>query len=105
MKRRLLVCVEITCGIFCDKIFCGELHYYIFVHALSSKATIFLSTFKFEIRSSSPSMMLITTDDDLVQLEFEVADIFVALTIVAYDLSLGFLAWIVLLLLKENGRS
>ena len=47
-------------------------------------------------------MMLITTDNDLVQLEFEVADIFVALTIVAYDFSLGLLTWIVLLLLEEN---
>ena len=46
-------------------------------------------------------MVLITTDDILGQLDFEPTDIFVALAIVALDLDLDLLTWIVLLLLEE----
>lgn len=47
-------------------------------------------------------MVLITTDNILRQLHFELADIFVALAIVTFDLDLDLLSWIVLLLLEED---
>ena len=50
-------------------------------------------------------MVLITTDNILRQLHAELADIFVALAIVTFDLDLDLLSWIVLLLLEEDWRS